>query len=175
MGLSPLTVSAWPNRFPSGAATIGPRREKPCTFLRGYEAGTVGVRDWGLRGSEPLSRRRAWEPWPLERWPSARLRSERSRSGGCASGDWRSTSSSSAGAGSASALSLPDERRRAPRGTDSASCRPEAVLALDNLGRPFADDHAGSHRVRRGHQWHDGPVGDPELLDAVDLETRVDD
>ena len=42
-----------------------------------------------------------------------------------------------------------------------------------DLSSTFTYDDAGSHRVARNHAWHDGPICDAEVLDAIDLKLGI--
>ena len=42
-----------------------------------------------------------------------------------------------------------------------------------DLGSKLADDDARSHRVSGDDPWHDGPIGDPQILDPVNSQLVI--
>ncbi len=50
----------------------------------------------------------------------------------------------------------------------------EAVFASDIIRGAFADDDARSHRVSRSDARHNGAVCDPQIIDSIDSQVRID-
>lgn len=51
----------------------------------------------------------------------------------------------------------------------------QSVFCLEDFCCTFPDYHAGGHGVAGGDARHDGAVGDPQVVDSVDVEVTVDD
>jgi len=60
-------------------------------------------------------------------------------------------------------------------GTNGDCHGSESVCRANQLGGTLSNDYTTRHGVAGRDAWHDRRIGDAQVVDAVDLESAIDD